>query len=122
MNQKANADTPLHHYLCAVEVTFQVAEGVTSTTLSAVMANDQPFLPAYKMAQAQQLIAAQMTQRMGKNEFQILDATMLTASYIGLMTPNEFSAPPKHVEIPVLDHDDRDPLQMAMDIGKSGKH
>ena len=99
---QARPNVPYHHYLATVEVAFEVEEGFTSTTLTAVVINDEQCLPAHKLAQAQQLIAAKLTNKLGDKLKAVHDTTLLYVSYLGQMTPEYFNSVPKQVEVPVF--------------------
>ena len=80
-----------HYYLMCAEVTFMDAEGDTGIARVNVMQqNDFPRLGIRQIARAQQGAQVQLMQKLGKVSITVLNVVIISASYIGHMSQEEF--------------------------------
>ena len=95
----------LHRFLFAGELVFtdHVGEQVSAIRLNTLVESETKDLPASAIGRAQQALQMLFFKRMGKEfpdvQFKVLDVVIISASYIGQLTVEEFHAAPEGTKL-----------------------
>lgn len=94
-----------HFYLCSANVTFMPEEGAVShATLSTAIAADEPRVTVRELARAQQGVQISLFGKLGQ-EVQVLDVVIMSVSYLGEMTEEEFQCNAEGATVVANDQD-----------------
>lgn len=87
-----------HFYLVSGSVMFAAEDNVGSVTLNAVVSNSTPTMAVRQIGRAQQSLQMNFWQKVDPSEAaktKVLDVVILSVSYLGEMTEEEFHAAPE---------------------------
>lgn len=95
-----------HHYMILAEVVFKLkdSEDIQSVRQNGVMMTEEMKLPVRMIGKAQQIMQVGFMQRMQNPDIEILDVVLYSFTYLGLMTQEEFHAPPPGMKLQERDH------------------
>lgn len=86
-----------HYHLVAGLVMFGNPETqeIGSLTLNTVLRSDSQNVPVRQIGRAQQALQMVFRQKTGDETTQVVDVPILSISYLGYMSEEEFQAPPE---------------------------
>ena len=106
---------PKHFHLICAELLFSVEEGMNTVKMNTIISTEVQNLQLHHLGKAQQQVQALLHQKMGDTKYKVEHLVILSVSYLGRMTEEQFHKRPQPPKLSVVSNDifekGKDPLQ-----------